>query len=128
MWFEELNIQNAKEVIDRLRAQELEEAQQEEMTKKRALLVADVMDSEGWKYIEEEIENLKRYFIRDPEDYYGQENIVGVIGIDAGARSALTLLTQWLRTQKVLAGDDKNYAESTTRETITPSEPVSENG
>lgn len=122
MWFEELNIQNAKEVIDRLRAQEIDEAAKDDLKKKRALLVADVMENEGWAYIQEEIENLKKYFIRNPEDYFGQDNIDGVVGIDAGARSALTLLTQWLKTQKILA--EGEYAESPTREPSAPSNEI----
>ena len=78
-----------KERISNLREQNLETARK----------VVKITETEEWKTISDFIETLKKEFSRTPEEYFENEKLIGV---DAGARSALTLLTQWLATQSQL--------------------------
>jgi len=68
--------------------------------------VVKITEMEEWKTIAEFLETLKKDFSRTPEEYFENEKL---IGIDTGARSALTLLTQWITSQSQLI--DKAYGQ-----------------
>lgn len=72
----------------------------EKETRQKAIAILKLHDSEEWKTLAEFIEELKVQFSRKPEDYYANEKL---IGIDAGARAALTLLTDWIKQQVTIA-------------------------
>ena len=62
----------------------------------KAKRVVKIIEQEEWQEISAFIESLKQEFARTPEEYFENEKLVG---IDSGARSALTLFTNWIASQ-----------------------------
>lgn len=92
---EELEQTDFSGVIENIQQHKTEIEKQKEI----AAQVYKILEMPEWKLIEAQIEELKKDFIRKPEDYFHNP---GLAGIDYGARSVLTLLTDWLERQKTI--------------------------
>lgn len=103
---DQFNTTDFEEVAAKMKEQERLASINKERTLAVAIAVTKLIDTDEWKIVAEKIEQLKLDFVRKPEDYYHNP---GSAGIDYGARSALTLLTNWLRTQSLLVD---SYAKS----------------
>jgi len=95
-WFNGIELGDVQNVIENIKSAEQKAKADKEKMLKIAGSIVELAETDGWKAMWEKIEELKRYFVRTPEDYYQNKDMTG---IDAGARAALTLLTNWVNAQ-----------------------------
>ena len=95
-WFSGVELGDVKDVLNNIKAGEIKAKQTQEAILKIAGAVVEMTETDGWRELSKKIEKLKEEFTRKPEVYYQNEKIAG---LDAGARSALTLLTNWIQLQ-----------------------------
>lgn len=90
---------------------DLQERESNEQTLKKeaeeAMLFEPILASDGWKRLEEELENTERLYTHNPEAY--SEN-TKLVDFDCGGRSALKTIKEFILKQR---NTIKRYVEET---------------